>query len=240
LIARHEATYSAELEQLGVWEDELASIDVRRTDPLQPCWLNPWLFGLDGASIYGYLRTLQPAHYVEIGSGNSTMFAARAKRVGGLDTVITSIDPAPRSSVDELCDTVMRLPLENVALDTFRGLGPNDIVFVDNSHRVFMNSDVTAFFLDVLPELPSGVLVGIHDILLPDDYLPEWAEYWFSEQYLLAAYLLAEAEWLEPVLACHYVSEHPELSQVLRPLWRRLAIPDRETRGFAFWLRIKR
>jgi hypothetical protein len=240
LIARHEATYRVELEQLGAWEDELASIDVRRTDPQQPCWLNPWLFGLDAASIYGFLRARQPAHYVEIGSGNSTMFAARAKRIGGLHTLITSIDPAPRSYVDELCDKVIRLPLENVALDTFRDLGPNDIVFVDNSHRAFMNSDVTAFFLDVLPELPSGVLVGIHDILLPDDYLPEWAEYWFSEQYLLAAYLLAEAEWLEPVLACHYVSEHPELSQILGSLWRRLAIPERETRGFAFWLRIRR
>ena len=42
------------------------------------------------------------------------------------------------------------------------------MVFVDNSHRVFMNSDVTACVLDVLPELSSGVLVGIHYILLPD------------------------------------------------------------------------
>lgn len=240
LIARHEATYRTELEQLAAWEDDLAAIDVRRTEPHQPCWLNAWLYGLDAASIYGYLRSRRPPRYVEIGSGNSTMFAARAKRDGDLPTSITSIDPAPREYVDKLCDKVIRQPLENAPLEIFRELGANDMVFVDNSHRVFMNSDVTAFFLDVLPELPSGVLVGIHDILLPDDYLPEWAQYWFSEQYLLAAYLLAEPEWLEPVLACHYVSEHPELSKTLSPLWERLGVPTQETRGFAFWLRIRR
>jgi predicted O-methyltransferase YrrM len=228
-----------ELEQLAVWEDDLAAIDVRQTDPQQPYWLNAWLYGLDAASIYGYLRSSRPRRYIEIGSGNSTMFAARAKRDGGLPTLITSIDPSPRVHVDELCDEMVRRPLEDVPLEIFGELGPNDMIFVDNSHRVFMNSDVTAFFLDVLPELSSGVLVGVHDILLPDDYLPEWAEHWFSEQYLLAAYLLGEAQWLEPVLACHYVSQHPRLSRVLSPLWQRLGVPERETRGFAFWLRIR-
>jgi hypothetical protein len=86
LIARHEATYRTELEQLTAWEDDLAAIDVRRTESHQPCWLNAWLYGLDAASIYGYLRSRRPARYIEIGSGNSTMFAARAKRDDDLPT----------------------------------------------------------------------------------------------------------------------------------------------------------
>ena len=39
--------------------------------------------------------------------------------------------------------------------------------FTTGSHRVFQNSDVTAFFLDVLPRLKPGILVHIHDIFCP-------------------------------------------------------------------------
>ena len=48
------------------------------------------------------------------------------------------------------------------------------MVFFDGSHRTFMNSDATVFFLEVLPTLPAGTLVGIHDIYLPDDYPADW------------------------------------------------------------------
>ena len=94
----------------------------------------------------------------------------------------------------------------------FDELTAGDVVFMDGSHRVFENSDATVFFLDVLPSLPSGVLVGIHDILLPDDYLPMWTGYHWSEQYLMAAHLLAEGEKIQLELACSYITEHPTFS----------------------------
>lgn len=50
-----------------------------------------------------------------------------------------------------------------------------DVVFLDGSHRVFMNNDASVFFLDGLPRLPPGVLVGVHDIFLPEDYGPDAA-----------------------------------------------------------------
>ena len=56
-----------------------------------------------------------------------------------------------------------------------------------------MNTDATVFFLDVLPRLPEGVLVGIDDVFLPWDYPPTWTERVYGEQYLLAALLLGGA-----------------------------------------------
>jgi hypothetical protein len=68
--------------------------------------------------------------------------------------------------------------------------------------------------------------------------VPEWATYWFSEQYVLGAYLLAETPWLVPLLAGNYVSGHPDLSKVLDPLWKEPALAGVDKRGFCLWLRI--
>ena len=57
-----------------------------------------------------------------------------------------------------------------------------------------------------------------HDIMLPDDYPPEWADRFYSEQYVLAAYLLAEGDRLDVELPVHYVSRDPELSPRARTL----------------------
>ena len=64
-------------------------------------------------------------------------------------------------------------------------------MFFDGSHRVFSNSDAAVFHLEVLPSLPDGVVVGIHDVLWPDDYLPELTAFWWSEQYVLGAFCWA-------------------------------------------------
>jgi len=150
---------------------------------------------------------------------------------------IISIDPHPRREIDAICDRVLRQPFECADLDIFDGVQEGDIVFLDGTHHVFMNSDVVAFFLDVLPELPSGVLVGIHDIHLPDDYRPEHAERYCSEQYMLAAYLLGEPSWMRPVLPCWYVSHHPELGGLARSLIPQSLVQARPlAHGLIFWL----
>ena len=68
---------------------------------------------------------------------------------------------------------MQRIALERADLSVFEELSEGDIVFLDGSHRTFMNSDATVFFLEVLPALPAGVLVGVHDIFLPYDYPAE-------------------------------------------------------------------
>ena len=237
-IRSYEETYRTSLQTIAGYADQLASIETVARDPREPSWLNPFLPGLDGAALYSFVSARRPRRYVEVGSGNSTKFVARARRDGDLPTRIVSIDPAPRAEVNELCDVVIREPLEATSLAPFTELEAGDVVFFDGSHRTFMNSDATVFFLDVLPALPEGTLVGIHDIYLPDDYPVDWTDRYYSEQYLLAAYLLAGCRWFEPRLAAWYVSRQSPLAASLEPLWDRPALRDVERHGGAFWLEI--
>lgn len=238
VLARDEAHYRKWLETTVEHTDDLLRIPRRPTGPGEPYWLSAWLPGLDAATLYAFVRALEPARYVEVGSGISTTFVNRARADGGLATRIISIDPAPRAEIDALCDEVLRQPLESVDPAFFEQLGAGDVLFVDNSHRVFMNSDVVAFFFDILPALRPGVVVGIHDILLPADYLPMWAPWWFSEQYVLGALLLGEPEWVQPELACSYATLDRALSDVVAPLFDQPHLADVDRRGFAYWMTI--
>jgi hypothetical protein len=238
IISSHAGDYRAALEMILRYQEALGSIPPSSGGALEPAWRNPYLPALDGAAIYAFLRDRRPRRYLEIGSGHSTRFAARAKHDGGLATQIVSIDPFPRAQVEALVDTAIRHPLETADLAVFDPLESGDVVFMDGSHRVFMNSDATVFFLDVLLALPPGVLVGIHDIYLPDDYDPWEIQDFYSEQYLLAMALLTGAARLRPVLPAHYVGRHPELRRILDPLWNEPNLAGADHSGNTFWLEI--
>jgi hypothetical protein len=218
----HRAAYQACLDALQSHRAVLHGIphDPVPTDPLAPCWNNAWFSILDAASLVGMLLTRKPRRYIEIGSGNSTMFARRAIRAGGLPTTISSIDPRPRAHIDRLCERFLRVPLETCALEIFDELEAGDILFFDGSHRVFQNSDVTAFFLDVMPRLKAGVIVHLHDVFLPDDYPPSWAGMLFSEQYLLAAMLLSGAPPFRVLLPNYFVCADPVLAERVRAIFQ--------------------
>lgn len=235
LLDAHRHVFREQLERIAAFTDDLARITTSAPQPADPYWNNGFLPGLDGASLYGLVRAHAPARYLEVGSGNSTKFVVRAIRDGGLDTHVTSIDPAPRAEVDDLCDEVVRRPLEQADLALFGQLEAGDICFVDGSHRVFTNSDVVVFFLDVLPELPPGVIVGVHDVYLPDDYPASFTDRSFSEQYMLAAHLLAQGDRARPLLPAHYISTDAELAGILAPLWGRPALTGVERHGVGFW-----
>jgi len=240
ILARDDATYRAELEAITAFTDDLLRIPVAPDGENEPYWSNSWLPGLDVACLYSYVRRSEPARYIEVGSGNSTTVVAPARRDAGLATEITSIDPDPRREIDVLCDRVVRQPLELVDLDLFTELECGDVVFIDGSHRAFMNSDAVAVYLELLPDLPHGVVVGIHDILWPDDYFPGWSESWWNAQYLLGALLLGEPSWLRPLLACYYACQQPEPRHVLDPLWHHPQPAGVNRGGTSFWLRIDR
>ena len=237
LLSSGTERYRAHLEGFRAYFDELASFPLSDEQSTDPCWIHPWLIGLDTVSLYAFTRARRPTNYVEVGSGQSTKVVARARRDAGLATVITSIDPRPRSEIDRLCDRVVRAPLERADLEEcFGALGSGDIVFFDGSHRVLPNSDCVTFFLDVLPELPPGVLVGIHDVYLPDDYPQGFLEMWWSEQYLLAALLASSVPSLEVVLPTFYASGVPELAALVEPLFSRPGLEMVNPRGSLFWL----
>ncbi len=57
---------------------------------LNPSWNNGFLPGLDIIGIYTLLSEHKPKKYVEIGSGNSTKIAFKAKKENSPDTEIIS------------------------------------------------------------------------------------------------------------------------------------------------------
>lgn len=238
IINENRGAYKLLLSEFLRYTDQLVQIPLAPGGDEEPSWINGFLPGLDAVALYALMALNNPERYVEIGSGNSTKFARRAIQDHGLRTRIVSVDPFPRAIVDSLCDEVIRKPLEEVGLSLFDDLQAGDIVFVDGSHRTFTNSDATVMFLDVLPRLKEGILVEFHDTFLPCDYPPAgFAQAWYSEQYLLACYLLAGGGCFEVVLPNWFVSEDPELSGVIAPLWSRPQLRGAETNGSSFWIR---
>ena len=231
--------YRALLGEFLRYEEQLLRIPAQMPrDSAEPCWINNWLDGLDTFALYGFIASRRPRLYLEIGSGYSTKVVRRAISDHSLATRLTSVDPHPRAEIDALCDEVIRQPMQDLPLERFDALAAGDILFVDGSHRVFMNSDVTALFLDVLPRLRPGVLVHIHDIYLPFDYPARMADRYYSEQYLLAAALLAGHRGFKVTLPGHYAASTPLLAQVLDAFWSRAEMKDVPRGGTSFWLEI--
>jgi Methyltransferase domain len=245
ILAANEAQYAELLRQFLSLREGLYSIPSRAPkESAEPSWLHDWLDGLDTFALYGFAATRKAALYLEIGSGYSTKVVRRAVKDSGAGTRIVSIDPNPRAEIDALCDEVVRQPLEKCDLKIFDQLVSDDILFFDGSHRSFMNSDVTVFFLEIIPRLKPGVLVHLHDIFLPFDYPPYWEyefyphRYW-NEQYLLAASLLAGHRSYEVVLPNHYASVTPSLASLLDGFWGDLRLAGVPRGGSSFWIQTR-
>jgi hypothetical protein len=238
-VAELLAVGSSEYED--VIEDVLDLLDWARTIPRgtsaagDPRWENDWWGTVDALVQCAALRRRNPAVYLEIGSGFSTLFARRAISDFGLRTRIVSIDPDPRESVDVHCDEIIRRPLQEVAGAICERLAPGDVMLLDGSHVALMGSDAVVFFLELMPRLPSGVLVGIDDVFLPWDYPPAWSGRPYGEQYLLAAFLLGGAAGYEVRFPAWWVVECSSLADRLDPLWP--IVENRfGRRAASFWL----
>ena len=205
---------------------------------VEPHWDNGMIPALDGALLYAMVRELRPRTYLEVGSGNSTKFVRKAIRDGGLETRIVSIDPHPRAGIDALCDEVIRQPFEDVADTTYADLlQANDMVFIDNSHRSFPNSDVTVFFTETLAALPAGIIYGIHDIFLPADYPDVWMDRFYNEQYLLVAYLLGGAAGDQVEFAGAHVVSSAAFKMELDHFLKELGLSRIGANAGTFWMR---
>jgi hypothetical protein len=218
-----------------IWEIKEAK---RERDTTKPGWNNGFLPGLDIIGIYTMLAEFKPKKYIEIGSGNSTKVAYKVKQEQQLSTEIISIDPMPRAEIDQLADVVIRQPFETIDLNLLYTLDENDILFVDNSHRILPNSDAMVFFMDILPKLKKGVIVHIHDVYLPYDYPQFMCDRFYSEQYGLAFYLLANPTKYETLLPNFFIAEDPALAATIAPIWQHENLSHVEKHGGSFWLRI--
>lgn len=153
---------------------------------------------VDAEILYCMIRYFKPRHIIEIGSGFSTLVTATAIRQNTTtdpeyQCELTCIEPYPKEWIFKIPEVsrVFQSKVENVPLETFSELSNNDILFIDSSHNINVYNDVCFEYLEVLPMLNVGVLVHIHDIVLPQRYCKYWFDlkvFW-NEQYLLQAFM---------------------------------------------------
>jgi hypothetical protein len=210
---------SADLEAIGA------------APPPAPRWTQDWFPALDAAAAYLLVRGRRPARIVEVGSGHSTRFLARAVADGRLATAVTAIDPAPRAGLAGLPVRLVRATLGAVDPAVFDDLAAGDMLFIDSSHILVPGSDVDVLLNRVLPRLPAGCLVHVHDVFLPDDYPADWAWRGYNEQNGVAP--LLQAGWV-PLFASHYVATRMSEALAASAIARLPAAPG--ARPASLWL----
>ncbi|TAJ86427.1 MAG: class I SAM-dependent methyltransferase [Reyranella sp.] len=160
----------------------LDAVDAR-AEALENCkamFEQSWFPSLDAAVAYALVRERKPRRIIEVGSGHSTRVLSKA--LGGVGEIL-AIDPAPRADIADLPGVRVKSSTLQAAPDkVFDGLVQGDVLFIDSSHILMPGSDVDILLNRVLPRLPSGTLVHIHDIFLPFDYPAIWGWRAYNEQ----------------------------------------------------------
>jgi hypothetical protein len=191
----------------------------------------------DGSILQAFLRHLRPARYLEVGSGWTTALT--------LDTNdhyldgrlrITCIEPYP-DDLNRLVRPgddveIIISPVQDVDLARFSELESGDILFIDCSHVVKTGSDAHYLITRVLPVVPSGVYIHIHDMFWPFEYPRSWIDegrVW-TEAYLLHAFLSFNPEFEILLFNDWLTSKHNELMVAEVPALAAGA-------GGALWLR---
>lgn len=234
LFERNKYDYAEVIDGLRRMAPFLADISREFTSGPRPGWIGGPFTALDLSLVYYFVCQLKPRTYVEIGSGFTTCFARQAARDHGISTRLICIDQHPLAWVSSIAEVVHQ-GLETADLGIFSALRAGDIVFVDGSHRCFMNSDATVFILDVLPRLDPGIVVQFHDTFLPYDYPESFKSRYWNEQYALAAYLLGASNRVRILMPSHFVTQVPELRECLLPPPVDLGSEDAFLHGGSLW-----
>lgn len=184
---------------------------------------NSYYTSPDAEVLYSLTRELKPQKIVEIGAGNSTLLFREAINDEGIGTELVSIDPHPRRDISRFANRCLEARLESLAAsEEVLMLKPGDFLFIDSSHEIKAGNDAVKLFLEILPALPVGVVIHIHDIFLPYEYPKEWViqNRWpWTEQYLVQA-LLQGSEEYEVLWAGHYHQKTmPDFAKHF-PLWQ--------------------
>jgi predicted O-methyltransferase YrrM len=140
---------------------------------------------VDALTLYLMIRDLKPKKYVEVGSGLSTYYcslAAGRNAAEGSPIQITCIEPYPFEKLYSI-DSIEIIPkmLQDVERECFDQLESGDVLFIDSSHALKIDSDVSQLLLEILPSLKSGVNIHIHDISFPYN-VPYPSDYWVFNQ----------------------------------------------------------
>lgn len=205
-----------------VWKQEYERFPLEREEACHAQYYvnNGKFVAVDGEVLYCMIRKFRPRRIIEIGSGFSTLLAAQAalrnQEEGGQVCELVACDPYPVEFLTSGFLGLTRLVpkrVEELPLSFFADLQKNDILFIDSSHVVRIGGDVQYEFLEILPRVAKGVLVHVHDIFLPAEYLKEWVmreRHFYTEQYLLQAFLAFNKSFRVLWAASYMHLRHPE------------------------------
>jgi hypothetical protein len=186
------------------------------------------------AEIYAaMISSAKPDRIIEVGSGYSTVIARATVEHIGLNCDIHIIDPQPRRNIENIADHIEYKLVERSSLADIK-FSENTLLFIDSSHVCRSEGDLPFLYCRILPMLPSGVLVHIHDIFLPFDYPDNYFERFYTEEYLLHV-LLAHSTKFEVVLATHYLTR--EYREAMQAVFGPGVGEDPLFFGASFWMR---
>jgi glycosyltransferase involved in cell wall biosynthesis len=222
--------------------EALRSLEGRRSGGRTFSYSNGYCGPGDAEALYCMIRHFKPRTIVEVGCGQSTVvahFAIADAKANDSRYSCRQIcyEPYENPWLEDLGVEVKRELIEKSDLTLFRSLSAGDIVFIDSSHALRPMGDVEFEFLHILPNLPKGVIVQVHDIFSPRDYPAQWLNverrFW-NEQYLLEAFLSFNNEF-EIICSLNHLM-HLDLPQFKR------AFPILAERGAdpfvgSFWFR---
>jgi hypothetical protein len=190
----------------------------------------------DAEALYYFVRGCKPRKVVEIGAGSSSLLIHAALKLNELEGKFGEhiiIEPYENPWLEKLGSTVIRERVEEVDFSLFKSLAEGDILFIDSSHVVRAQNDCVFEYTELLPSLPSGVVVHIHDIFTPYDYPEEWLnkgiKLW-AEQYLVEALLLNGDHW-EVLAPLNWLSQEHGLFKELCPYFSTGRMPG------SMWIR---
>jgi hypothetical protein len=229
---------SGQLEVLEgfVFSKELTGIPQEKPSSLMFYLDNGSFESGDAEYWYQLIRVIKPLRIFEVGSGNSTLMAIRAIDKNSEDNPNykcehVCIEPYEMPWLEETGVTVVRKKVEDVEMAFFSQLKENDILFIDSSHIIRPQGDVLFEYLELLPSLNKGVIVHVHDIFSPKNYLKRWLQddiHFWNEQYLLEAFLSHNSNW-KIIGALNYLHHnHYDKFKSVAPF----LTPDREPGSF--------
>jgi hypothetical protein len=210
---------------------------------------------IEAQVLHAVIRHYKPAQLIDIGGGVPTYCASQAISMNRRDTGVNghidlyrALSDRPDQELDNV--ELITRPIQEVPLEYFRQLGVNDIVFIDSNHIVRSGSEVNYIVLEILPILPKGVLVQIHDIYLPYDYDRDVLRNFIhpNETALVAAFLACNTRYkiLFALSMLHY-ERRREMQSVLPEYnpesdWRGMRVGEYDhAKHFpsSLWLRVE-
>ncbi len=192
----------------------------------------------DALGLYIMLRDIQPKRVIEVGSGYSSALMLDVNNQFLNDSMkLTFIEPYPTrlkkllKVKDKALVNIIEKPVQEVPMSVFGKLEAGDILFIDSSHVAKTGSDVNWLYFEVLPNLKPGVLVHVHDIMYPFEYLDSWitqGRSW-NEIYLLKALLIENPKFKIMFWPNYLHKFHKKAIQAALPL-------SKKNPGGSIWL----